>query len=145
MSMICSDMIAPIGEGVYQLVHRCCTIWYMASARGDRIDVTDATTVAGPRDRLLAQTVDYVRDQGFSDVSLRELAAAIGTSHRMLIYHFGSKEALLVEVIRAFERAQRDLMTTFVVDSHDEPADVLRRIWRQVSDPRNVAQVRMFF
>ena len=39
-------------------------------------------------------------ERGISDLSLRELAAAIGTSHRMLIHHFGSKEGLWVEVMR---------------------------------------------
>ena len=47
---------------------------------------------------------------GSSDLSLRELATAIGTSHRMLIYHFGSKEGLLVAVIQTVEEQQRDVL-----------------------------------
>jgi len=48
-----------------------------------------------PRDRLLAAAVDQAIRGGIADLSLRELAAAIGTSHRMLLYHFGSREGLL--------------------------------------------------
>ncbi|MGH3882744.1 MAG: TetR/AcrR family transcriptional regulator [Pseudonocardiaceae bacterium] len=32
------------------------------------------------------------------------IAAALGTSHRILIYHFGSKENLLIEVVRTMEQ-----------------------------------------
>ena len=47
-----------------------------------------------PRERLLAKAVDHVAAHGVADLSLRALAAALGTSHRMLLYHFGSKEQL---------------------------------------------------
>jgi AcrR family transcriptional regulator len=42
--------------------------------------------------------VDYAPSAGIADLSQRQLAAAISTSHRMLIYHFGSREGLLVAV-----------------------------------------------
>ena len=44
--------------------------------------------------------MEYVAEHGVGDLSLRGLAAALGTSHRMLSYHFGSREGLLIEVIR---------------------------------------------
>jgi AcrR family transcriptional regulator len=53
-----------------------------------------------PRTRLLAAVIEHIQRCGISDLSLRELAAAIGTSHRMLHYHFGSKEDLLRAVLR---------------------------------------------
>lgn len=58
-----------------------------------------------PRERLLEAAIHYVMSRGVSDLSLREIAAAIGTSHRMLIYHFGSKEGLFVAIIRAVEES----------------------------------------
>ena len=60
-----------------------------------------------PRGRLLDAAIDHIAARGVTDLSLRELAAAIGTSHRMLIHHFGSREGLWVEVIRAVEQRQR--------------------------------------
>src|SRR3954447_20556438 len=42
------------------------------------------------RERLLAGTME----RGVGNLSLRGLAAPLGTSHRMLIYHFGSCEGL---------------------------------------------------
>ena len=51
------------------------------------------------RERLLAAAAEHIAAHGSSDLTLRGLAADIGTSHRMLIYHFGSKEGLLVDVV----------------------------------------------
>lgn len=47
------------------------------------------------RDALLDAMADHVLEHGLSSVSLRPLAASAGTSDRMLIYHFGSKDELL--------------------------------------------------
>ncbi|MCU1413912.1 MAG: hypothetical protein JWN80_1252 [Microbacteriaceae bacterium] len=46
-------------------------------------------------DLLLDRLVDHFLDDGDPRASLRSLADAIGTSHRMLQYHFGTKERLL--------------------------------------------------
>ena len=51
---------------------------------------------AGPRERLLAGAIEHVSQHGVGEISLRQLAAALGTSHRMLLYHFGSRGALLI-------------------------------------------------
>jgi AcrR family transcriptional regulator len=53
--------------------------------------------IASP-ETLLAAAVDRALHGGIADLSLRQTAAAIGTSHRMLIYHFGSREGLLAAV-----------------------------------------------
>ena len=50
------------------------------------------------KDLLLDQVVDHFVAEGMGDLSLRKIAAAIGTSHRMLLYHFGSREGLLAAV-----------------------------------------------
>jgi AcrR family transcriptional regulator len=99
-----------------------------------------------PRARLLAAAVDYAERHGVSDLSLRELAAAIGTSHRMLIYHFGSKEGLLVAVIQAVEEAQRRLISGLsTADPTVSPADAIRMAWQRFADPKLWPQERLFF
>jgi len=97
------------------------------------------------KDRLLHATIDYVGKHGVGEISLRGLAAAIGTSHRMLIYHFGSKEALLIEVIRAVEAQQRQLLAGFEVDPSLTPADALRRMWHHLAAPELWPNERLFF
>ena len=60
-----------------------------------------------PRERLLESVIQHFAEHGLADQSLRHIAEAIGTSHRMLLYHFGSKDGLLLEVVRAVEARYR--------------------------------------
>jgi AcrR family transcriptional regulator len=91
-----------------------------------------------PRDRLLAAAVEQAMRGGIADLSLRELAAAIGTSHRMLLYHFGSREGLLVAVARAVEEAERARFLSWGMTD-------ARRIWDRLSDPALRPAERLFF
>ena len=93
-----------------------------------------------PRDRLLAAAVEQAMRGGIADLSLRELAAAIGTSHRMLLYHFGSREGLLVAVARAVEEAERARFLSWGMAAGDA-----RRIWERLSDPALWPAERLFF
>ena len=85
------------------------------------------------RDRLLNDAIDYVAAHGLADLSLRGLAAAIGTSHRMLIYHFGSREGLLAEVTREVEARQRALMDV-AYDTDLPPLEAAAAYWAQTVD-----------
>ncbi len=49
---------------------------------------------------LLKKMGAYVLENGLSTASLRPLAQAAGTSDRMLIYHFETKESLITEVLQ---------------------------------------------
>jgi AcrR family transcriptional regulator len=102
-------------------------------------------TESASRERLLAAAIDYAAEHGISDLSLRRLAAALGTSHRMLIYHFGSKEGLLVEVIRAVEQRQRDALAGLARDPSLSPAETMRRMWERLADPSLSPHERLFF
>ena len=99
----------------------------------------------GPKELLLERTIGYLAEHGVIDVSLRALAAAIGTSHRMLIYHFGSKDGLFVAVVRAVEARQRAAFSDLVVSSGDSLSDVARQFWRRLSDPALAPHERLFF
>jgi AcrR family transcriptional regulator len=92
------------------------------------------------RERLLDAAVRHALDAGIADLSLRQLAAAIGTSHRMLLYHFGSREGLLVAVTQAVEEQQRAAL----LDSGVGPQNA-RRSWERLSDPPLWPQERLFF
>ncbi len=98
-----------------------------------------------PRGKLLNAAIDHIAARGISDLSLRELAAAIGTSHRMLIHHFGSREALWVEVIRAVEERQRALLAEVLPNPEATAGDVLRQWWIHISDESLWANERLFF
>ena len=60
----------------------------------------------GRREQLLDAVTDHVLAEGLIGLTLRPVAAALGTSDRMLIYHFGSRDALVSAVVdRASARA----------------------------------------
>ncbi|RSD10450.1 TetR/AcrR family transcriptional regulator [Amycolatopsis eburnea] len=88
-----------------------------------------------PRDRLLAAAIDHIAHHRGTEKSLRALAADLGTSHRMLIYHFGSKEGLLTAVAREVEARQRAALTGL------DPAE----FWRRLTDDDLRANERLFF
>ena len=97
------------------------------------------------RQRLLDQAIDYVADHGLTDLSLRALAAELGTSHRMLIHHFGSKEGLWVAIIRDVEQRNRAAIIDMTRDSPAPLAETVRSWWRHISDPSLWPNERLFF
>jgi aminoglycoside 2'-N-acetyltransferase I len=110
--------------------------------------MAEAERSEGPdaRERLLAAAMEHVAQHGVGDLSLRGLAAALGTSHRMLIYHFGSREGLLVAVIRAVEAQQRAALAGLLLENADgAPAETARRLWRRLADPALGPNERLFF
>jgi AcrR family transcriptional regulator len=94
---------------------------------------------------LLAAVLTHVAQTGITDLSLRELAAAIGTSHRMLLYHFGSREGLLVAVVQAVEAAQRAFLAELAATRDLPAAEAIRAMWQRLADPRLWPNERLFF
>ena len=90
--------------------------------------------------------MEHVAVNGVGDLSLRGLATALGTSHRMLSYHFGSREGLLIEVIRAVEAQQRAALEAMLADPDaGSPEETMRRMWQRVADPALWPNERLFF
>ncbi len=92
------------------------------------------------RAKLLAAAVDDALEAGIADLSLRQIAEAIGTSHRMLLYHFGSRDGLLAAVTMAVEESERQRL----FDS-DESFTNARPLWDHLSDAALWPQERLFF
>ena len=96
------------------------------------------------RDELLQRVIDHVAATGLADQSLRELAAGSSTSHRMLIYHFGSRAGLVAAIASTIEDLQRQTLAALAAEAAG-PSDLQRRLWAQVSDPAIAPFVRLFF
>ena len=60
---------------------------------------TDGSSPSPRRNHLLEAAYRYALDHGLADLSLRPLSAAIGTSPRVLLYLFGSKDGLVRELL----------------------------------------------
>lgn len=93
---------------------------------------------------LLDRVTAYLAEAGVGDQSLRQIAAGAGTSHRMLIYHFGTRDQLLVEVVRAVERQQRAALADLSTAT-GSPRDLALAFWRRLSDPALAPHERLFF
>jgi AcrR family transcriptional regulator len=68
------------------------------------------TRHVGRREDLLQAATDYVFEHGLHELSLRPLAAALGVSHRTLLYHFGTKETLFSEILKEARTRERNLV-----------------------------------
>jgi AcrR family transcriptional regulator len=96
------------------------------------------------REDLLERIVAEAGAHGLADRSMRDVATAVGSSHRMLLYHFGSREGLVAAIVEAVESAQRDTLRTLAADA-DSPAELVRALWAVVSSPDLRPFVRLFF
>ena len=66
--------------------------------------------MATRRDELADAATDYALEHGLIGLSLRPLARALGTSDRMLLYHFEDKDDLVATILRTTsERSVRSL------------------------------------
>lgn len=95
------------------------------------------------RKELLADVVEYARRCGIAEVSLRELAELVGSSHRMLLYHFGSREGLLAAIVGENEAREREIAASF--GARTPRVDALRRSWTRLRDPAFAGDERLFF
>jgi AcrR family transcriptional regulator len=97
------------------------------------------------RERLLDSVIEHFTADGLADQSLRRIAEAAGTSHRMLLYHFGSKDGLLLQVVREVEARTRAQLADIGEEAGGETDQLVRRAWAYVADPELAGFERLFF
>jgi AcrR family transcriptional regulator len=96
---------------------------------------------------LLEQILDYLIDKPLSALTFRGLATALGTSSFTLVYHFGTRDDLVRDLIGAIATRQRGFETVFdpatvTVSSY---LDGLRQTFELNLLPRNRAMQRLEF
>jgi len=97
------------------------------------------------RESLLDAAIDHVEQHGLGELSLRALAAELGTSHRMLSYHFGSRDALVTAIVERVEQRQRDRLAELFADPTIPPLEQATRFTAQLLDPALWPAERLFF
>lgn len=97
------------------------------------------------RSELLRQTTAYLLDNGLANLSLRPMAAALGTSARMLVYHFVSKEELIVAVTTEVRRRFQAALEEAFADPRIGARHPLMTFWETLSGTDNLCYVRLLF
>lgn len=97
------------------------------------------------RESLLEAAIAHVEQHGLGELSLRALAAELGTSHRMLSYHFGSRDELVTAIVDRVEQRQRDRLAALLADTDLPPLEQAARFTAQVLDPALWPAERLFF
>ncbi|WP_431928585.1 TetR/AcrR family transcriptional regulator [Amycolatopsis tucumanensis] len=91
---------------------------------------------ASGRDRILAAAEELFAERGYARTSTARLAAAAGVPQGLIFYHFGTKEGLLLALIR--ERSTRTLAdlvpATVPPDAHAAVAELWRRLARHLGE-----------
>ena len=102
---------------------------------------------AGRRDELLDAAAAYLLRHGVAGMSLRPMAAAIGTSARLLIYHFGTREWLLIEAMGVIRRRDRADVAAMLRAAPADPdlGRLVRGFWRWCTSARNRPYLRLLF
>jgi AcrR family transcriptional regulator len=95
------------------------------------------------RAELLNRVVDYALVTGVTTLALRPVAAAIGTSARMLVHHFGARDRLAAEVLIVIET--RLVATLGQTAADGTAADLIRRMWTATTASNASALVRAAF
>jgi len=71
------------------------------------------TTVSPRREELLERAYEYALEHGVADLSLRPLAAAVGSSPRVLLFLFGSKAGLVQALLARARQDELALLERF--------------------------------
>lgn len=103
-------------------------------------------TTLDRRAELLGKIVDELLTRGAADLSLRPLAERVGTSARLLIYHFDSKEQL---VAAALAEVRRHIGASLHARASQARPQTLREliamVWDWATETPNQRYFRLLF
>jgi AcrR family transcriptional regulator len=95
------------------------------------------------RRQVLAEAAtDYVLEHGLLDLSLRPLAAALGTSDRMLLYHFKDKLDLVATLLRVSN--DRSMAVIHALEPSSDVRQAVLDLWNVVSTPEQARCQRLY-
>lgn len=93
---------------------------------------------------LVQKVLHYLFENGLQDLSLRPLSKALGTNARMLLYHFGSKEQLIIEALELAQRHQLEALTQSPKPKANSEAELVY-LWKWFSSDSFLAFGKLLF
>jgi AcrR family transcriptional regulator len=98
------------------------------------------------RDDLLNASIEYLLENGVADLSLRPLAAKVGSKARLLVYHFGSKDALITEAMLVIRERVKENFAALVRNHRQaRPSQVVQAFWDWAISKQHERYLRLFF
>ena len=96
------------------------------------------------RDDALNRMADHLLSEGLAGATLRPLAAAAGTSDRMLLYYFADKDELLTAILERI--AARLLAELDAMIAPRRPfATLLKDVWAVLDSPRHRPYMNIWY
>jgi AcrR family transcriptional regulator len=99
-------------------------------------------TVNEKRPEELRNAIRYLIRHGLIDLSLRPLAKAVGSSPRVLLCYFGSKEKMVIELLAEVRQRQRAIYSEVQGASFGEACQI---IWKRMTAADSEPVFRLFF
>lgn len=98
------------------------------------------------REDLLNASIEYLLENGVADLSLRPLAAKVGSKARLLVYHFGSKDALITDAMLVVRERVKENFAGLVRSGRDrKPSQIVQDFWAWATSRENERYLRLFF
>lgn len=93
---------------------------------------------------MLDRMADHVLAHGLTQATLRPLASAAGTSDRMLIYHFGTKEGVIGALLDHLAKRFMVLLEAVPLPVQASAGDLVPALWPLMQAPAGAPYVRLW-
>lgn len=97
------------------------------------------------RAQFRTRIVRHLLERGMTDTGIRALARAAGTSDRMLIYYFGTREAVVDEALGLIVQGLEAGLDAAVGDRRRAAGQLFDDLLRQCADPALQPTIRLWF
>jgi AcrR family transcriptional regulator len=105
---------------------------------------TNVPAASARRDELLERAYGYVLAHGLTDLSLRPLAAAVGSSPRVLLFLFGSKDELVRALLHRARADELELIGRLRDAGDRDLATTAAAVWRWLIAPEHRSLLRVW-
>ncbi len=96
------------------------------------------------RAEIVGKLASHFLDVGLGDTGVRRLAEVAGTSDRMLLYYFETKDEILAAVLSEIGGGFTEVLDTIFGTELLRPGDAVAKIWEMVRDEATAGQLRLW-
>lgn len=94
---------------------------------------------------MLAAAVDTAFERGLAGLTFAKVAERLGTSDRMVVYYFATKDELIESVVGEVASGLFSVLDEAIGESSRNPRQMLQVAWPVFATKRNDPVLRLFF